>query len=94
MDTDFIDSIIINLKIISLIQINEKLGIHNGHLCINKSSNVQFLRRWFNRYSRNLVLKFIKDLRQPVCGLGRNTFRRSVCWPQMCPFVAATILKP
>ena len=62
MDTDFIDSIITNLKIISLVQINEKLGVHNGHLCIDHSSNIQFLKRWFNRDSRTIVLKFIKDL--------------------------------
>jgi hypothetical protein len=62
MDQDFIDSIITNIKIISMVQINEKLGIRKGHLQIDHSSNVQFLKRWFNRDSREIVLKFIKDL--------------------------------
>ena len=65
MDTvneEFIDSIITNLKIISIIQINEKLGVRKGHLIIDRDSNIQFIRRWLNRDSRDIVLNFIKDL--------------------------------
>jgi hypothetical protein len=62
MNEDFIDSIITNLKIISIIQINEKLGIRKGHLVIDRDSNIQPIKRWFNRDSRDLVLNFIKDL--------------------------------
>ena len=62
MDQDFIDSIITNIKIISMIQINEKLSIRKGHLQIDRSSNIQFLKRWFNRDSREVVFKFMKDL--------------------------------
>ena len=67
------DSIITNLKIISLLKINEKLGVHEGHLCINNSSNIQFLRRWFNRDSRKIVIKFIKDLIKDICNLQNIT---------------------
>ena len=59
---NYMDSIITNLKIISLVQTNEKLSVKKCHLCISGSSNFQFLQRWFNRDSRDIVLVFIKDL--------------------------------
>ena len=49
VNENFIDSIITNLKIIGILQINEKLGL-------------QFLKRWFFRDSRDIILNFIKEL--------------------------------
>ena len=62
MNEEFIDNIITNLKIIGLVQINEKLCIRKGHLAIDNNSNLQFLIRWFNRDSRDIVIVFIKEL--------------------------------
>ena len=62
LNEEFIDSIITNLKIISIIQINEKLCIHRGHLQIDRDNGLQGVKRWFNRDSRELVLNFIKEL--------------------------------
>ena len=62
VNEEFIDSIITNLKIISIVQINEKLGVRKGHLIIDRDSNIQCLKRWFNRDSRDIVLNYIKDL--------------------------------
>ena len=62
LNEEFIDSIITNLKIISIIQINEKLCITKGHLQIDKDSTLQGVKRWFNRDSREVVLNFIKEL--------------------------------
>lgn len=66
MSEDFIDSIITNLKIIGLIQINEKLSIRKGHLQIDRDSNLQFFKRWLNRDSRDIVINYIKDLNRNV----------------------------
>ncbi len=62
MNDEFVDSIITNLKIISMLQINERLCIRSGHLQIDKDSNIQFIKRWLNRDSRNIMMSFIKDL--------------------------------
>jgi hypothetical protein len=62
INEEFIDSIITNLKIISILQINEKLGIRKGHLVIDRDSNIQSIKRWFNRDSRDIILNYIKDL--------------------------------
>ena len=62
INEEFIDTIITNLKIISIIQINEKLGIRKGHLIIDRDSNIQSIKRWFNRDSRDIILNYIKDL--------------------------------
>ena len=62
LNGEFIDSIVTNLKIISIIQINEKLCIHKGHLQIDRDSTIQPLKRWFNRDSREVILNFIKEL--------------------------------
>jgi len=62
MNEEFIDNLITNLKIISMIQINEKLCIRKGHLQIDTSSNFQFVKRWFFRDSRDMVLIYLRDL--------------------------------
>ena len=62
MDENVIDNLITNLKIIEMIKINEKLSIRKGHLQIDYSSNIQFIKRWFNRDSREIIIKYIKDL--------------------------------
>lgn len=61
MNEDFIDNIITNLKILNLINVNEKLCVRKGHLAID-TTVLQFFVRWFNRDSRDVVLVFIKDL--------------------------------
>jgi hypothetical protein len=58
----FIDEIITNLKIIGLIQKNDKLSISSGHLKIDKEDNLQGLRRWFKRDSREQTIIFIKNI--------------------------------
>ena len=62
LNEESIDNIITNLKIISLVKIDEKLSIRKGHLQIDNSSNLQFIKRWFFRDSRDIILLFIKDL--------------------------------
>ena len=62
VNENFIDSIITNLKIIGILQINEKLSIRHGHLHIDHEIGLQFLKRWFFRDSRDIILNFIKEL--------------------------------
>jgi glycerol-3-phosphate responsive antiterminator len=69
MNEESIDNIITNLKIISLVKVDEKLSIRKGHLQIDTSSNIQFIRRWFFRDSRDIILLFIKDLIRNISSL-------------------------
>lgn len=62
MNENFIDNIITNLKILGLLQINEKLSIRKGHLQIDRESNIQGVRRWISRDSREFSLVFIKEI--------------------------------
>jgi len=62
VNEEFIDSIITNLKILGLLQINDKLNIRKGHLHIDKESGIQFVKRWFFRDSRDNTLLYIKDV--------------------------------
>jgi hypothetical protein len=60
---EFVDKIITNLKIIGLIQINDKLCLRNGHLQIDPNNfGLQFLKRWFYRDSREIIIPFIKEI--------------------------------
>ena len=61
MNEEFIDNIITNLTILSIIEINDKLGVRKGHLSIDNGS-LQFIRRWFYRDSRDVIKIFIRDL--------------------------------
>ena len=58
---DTLDNIITNLKILSLIQVNEKLSIHKGHLQIDKVE-FQCIKRWLNKSSRDIILIYLKEL--------------------------------
>ena len=69
MNEETIDIIITNLKVISQLKLNEKLCIRKGHLFIDTSSNYQFLKRWFYRDSRDMILLFIKDLIRSISNL-------------------------
>ena len=63
VNENFIDSIITNLKIIGILQINEKLSIRRGHLHIDREVvGLQFLKRWFYKDSRDIILTFIKEM--------------------------------
>ena len=62
MEEDFIDNIITNIKILGMIQINEKLCIRKGHLQIDYISNVRSFKRWLFRDSRDTILIYIKEL--------------------------------
>ena len=62
LNEESIDNIITNLKIMSLVKVDEKLSIRKGHLQIDTSSNLQFIKRWFFRDSRDIILLFINDL--------------------------------
>ena len=55
------DNVITNLKIIKMINVNEKSSIRKGHLQIDYHP-FQFIKRWFYNDSRDLVVLFIKDL--------------------------------
>ena len=76
INEDSIDNIITNLKIISLIKVDEKLSIRKGHLQIDNSSNFQFFKRWFYRDSRDIILLFIKDLIRNIY----NLFNKITCY--------------
>ena len=62
MNEENIDAIITDLKIIGILQPNEKLNIRNGHLHIDRSSNFQFIKRWFYCDSRFIINVYIKEL--------------------------------
>lgn len=62
INDNFIDDIITNLKIIGMVQKNDKLSISTGHLKIDKEDHVQFVRRWLNRDSRESTILFIKNV--------------------------------
>jgi len=62
MNEETVDIIITNLKIIAQLKLNEKLCIRKGHLYIDNSSNFQFIKRWFYRDSRDIILIYIRDL--------------------------------
>ncbi len=61
MDTDIIDSILINLKVLSMIKINEKVSIVKGHLQIDYKP-FQCIKRWINKDSRDCLITFLNDL--------------------------------
>ena len=67
-----IDYILTNLKIISLVTINQKVCIYKGHLQIDYNP-LQFIKRWFNRDSRESLICFLIDLTKKIDKLFKSS---------------------
>jgi hypothetical protein len=79
---DYIDNIITNLKILSLISVNEKLSIHKGHLYIDKIC-LQSLKRWYYRDSREILIIYLRDLIKIIQNLlDKMTHKPNYLWIQ------------
>jgi len=63
---ELIDNVTTNLKIISLVQKNEKLCIRKGHLQIDKASYFQFIKRYYYNDSRETMIRFLKQLLKDI----------------------------
>jgi hypothetical protein len=79
---DYIDNIITNLKIIGLVQLNEKLSIHKGHLYIDKLC-LQSVKRWYYKNSREILIVYLKDLLRIIQGvLDKMSNKPNYLWIQ------------
>lgn len=59
---DFVDATIANLKIIGMLQKNDKIRVHKGNISIDRGDGaVQALRRWLNRDSRDVTLIHLRN---------------------------------
>ena len=56
------DTILVNLKIISKINANDKLKVSNNSTSIEKESLMTWLSRWYNGDSREKTISFIKTV--------------------------------
>ena len=77
---DSTDLLITNLKIIGMIQANDKLCIRKGHLQIDSQIKLQFLCRWFYRDSRDVILSFINDIIKNILYFLDNRIRCDHLW--------------
>jgi hypothetical protein len=71
MELEFIDYILTNLKILSLVQINQKVSIYRGHLQIDYQP-LQFIKRWLNKDSRESLIIFLNDILKKIDHLFKN----------------------
>ena len=62
IDDDLIDNIITNLKLVSMLEVGQKLIIRKGHLHIDNNNKIQPLRRWLYSDNRDQTIIFIKNL--------------------------------
>jgi len=58
---DQVDNIIMNLKIIGMVQKNGRLCIRKGSLTIEHDDNLQKFRRWFNKDTREVTMLHIRS---------------------------------
>ncbi len=59
---DFVDATMANLKIISMLQKNDKIRVHKGNISIDRGDGaVQAVRRWLNRDSRDVTLIHVRN---------------------------------
>lgn len=58
---EFVDSTIATMKIIGMVPKNGKLCIRKGHLCLDVSDQVQFVRRWAQGDSRDCTLMHVRN---------------------------------
>lgn len=61
MNEEFVDNTIANLKIIGMIQRNQKLCIRKGQLTVDRSDRFQSLIRWLRNDSRDVILLHVRN---------------------------------
>lgn len=59
--SDIIDNILINLKIISMLQKGEKLCVRKGILAKDSDDHFQSIRRWVHKDSRDSIMLHIRN---------------------------------
>tara|TARA_R110002074_G_scaffold235607_1_gene407481 strand:- start:1532 stop:1888 length:357 start_codon:yes stop_codon:yes gene_type:complete len=62
MNEEIRDEITTNLRLISLIKVNEKISVRKGHLRIDRETNVQSIKRWFRGDCRDDMIFFLRNL--------------------------------
>jgi hypothetical protein len=77
MENDF-DYILTNLKIASLVKINEKVSIYKGYLQIDYTP-LQCIKRWFNKDSRESLLIFLDDLIKKISNIFKENNQEQIC---------------
>jgi len=77
MENEF-DYILTNLKILSLVKINEKVSIYKGYLQIDYTP-LQFIKRWFNKDSRESLLIFLNDLIKKIKDIFKQNNQEQIC---------------
>lgn len=58
---DYVDNIIANMKVISMVQNSSKLCIRKGQLAIDVDDRLQSIRRWIYKDSRDAILIHIRN---------------------------------
>ena len=66
---ELVDNIITNLKILSLVNKDDKLCIRKGHLQIDKASYFRFIKRYYYNDSRYSTIEFLKKIVNNMKGL-------------------------
>lgn len=61
MSEDFVDTVVANLKVISMLRKNSKLCVKRGQLAIDRSDHFQGVRRWITKDSRDVTLMHIRN---------------------------------
>ncbi len=58
---EYIDNVMANMKVIGMLQKNSKLCVRKGQLAIDSNNHFQFIRRWFNKDSRDSVMMHARN---------------------------------
>jgi Flp pilus assembly CpaF family ATPase len=66
---ELVDNIITNLKILSLVNKDDKLCIRKGHLQIDKTSYFRFIKRYYYSDSRYSTIEFLKKIVNNMKGI-------------------------
>ena len=74
MVDDFIDNVLMNLKIISKVKKGTKLCIRKGNLAIDYEGYFQSLRRWILNDSRDMIIMHIKTVIGNACKIAEEEF--------------------
>lgn len=81
---EFVDTTVANLKILGMLQKNDKVSVRKGHISIDRgdsATGMQSLRRWFHRDSREVTVIHLRNTVNNAIRIARSlldaTRRRS-----------------
>lgn len=74
---DFVDNVLANLKVMAMLNKNQKLCVRKGALSVDTPDVMQPIRRWMNNDSRDIILLHVRNTVSSCMRIANNCVQQA-----------------